>query len=231
MNAEEFSQYRDLINQTTQANNAWSAEQAQRQMDFQERMSSTAHQREMADLKAAGLNPILAAGNNGASSPTGAMADADRGNTTALFGLLEKMIDSDNAKANAELSASLRASGAASSGVISPVSSGNTTFDGIFNGAVSSLLGKDGKLDGEDLNKVWKNVTGRYPSTIVKAGLAGAAGVINSAKEYHDSHPEQNYIMGNVSRTQLEDPKGTLEAQKKWLKNIGNKVVSLFKRK
>ena len=48
-----------MLKSQADLNNSWSAEQAQKQMDFQERMSNTAHQREISDLKT-GCSPRLA---------------------------------------------------------------------------------------------------------------------------------------------------------------------------
>lgn len=66
-----------------QANQA-NAKQAQQQMDFQREMSGTSYQRGVSDMQAAGLNPMLAYSQGGASSPGGASASIQDAVTPAL---------------------------------------------------------------------------------------------------------------------------------------------------
>lgn len=70
---------------------AYNSAEAQANRDWQERMSSTAYQRAVKDMRAAGINPILAALNGGASTPGGGAgtigaASMGLGSTSALGG-------------------------------------------------------------------------------------------------------------------------------------------------
>lgn len=114
-NLEELQKIADRNNKISiemnRENNEFNADQAQLQRDYEALMSSTAHQREVADLQAAGLNPVLSAGGMGASTPTGSNASASNftGVDTSLINALAQItsnaISANSALITAETSA------------------------------------------------------------------------------------------------------------------------------
>lgn len=133
-NAQE---YLNQLQSQSAANNQFNAQQALQQMEFQDRsnakamefshheaelqrgwqemMSNTAYQRQVKDMIAAGLNPVLGISNSGASTPSGASAsgvtsggakaDADTSINNAMASFVGALINGATSRDVANISA------------------------------------------------------------------------------------------------------------------------------
>lgn len=183
----------DLWNDVTGVTeqNRMAQEAAQRQMDFQERMSSTAYQRQMQDMKMAGINPIQAANSGGASAPSGASYVPQRANpvegVAKLLAMTQGVIemglqtkqtnasvsnlqaDSDLKRANAILSA-------AQANSVNAQSAKNKFTEPLFEtgtGLIKSLL--------DEIKKSYNNGAKKIPKQIddhVQKGINSAQNIL-----------------------------------------------------
>lgn len=173
---------------------AFNSAEAQKSRDWQEKMSNTSYQRAVQDLQKAGLNPVLAMMNGGASTPSGATAsgssyqgqkaDVDT-NLLGLYGsLMQVIMNNDTQKEIAKINAetALQTAGMSSA---AQMYSANQSAAASRYGSEQSYLASKYSSDTNAKNGNWLNRAINDMRTVLdKQGHAWSKWMVNTRSKY-----------------------------------------------
>lgn len=181
----------------------FNAAEAAKNRDWQKMMSDTAHQREVRDLQAAGLNPILSAmGGQGASVTSGATAsgvtssgakgDVDQSASSGLVSLLGTLMNTQTELLSRAMSARSNEAIADRQNATSELIAHITGDYGLQREALSGSYGLQRESLAGEYGLKKADLSGQY--SLKTAGLsAKAQKEIEQMKEKHDVYMAQNY--------------------------------------
>jgi len=150
----EERQYAENFNAAqAEINRGFQADQVSRQFNFQERMANTAYQRAMADMKAAGLNPVLAYQQGGASAPAGGSASGSSASSPGASSGQASSSGSPSLRA-AQVVNDKEAIGRALGNLVSSALDAGRTVEGLKNiVADTTLKEQQGQHEGQKMEK------------------------------------------------------------------------------